>query len=123
MLVVEQGSVSWHLGFDLESNSVSQWVSWEGNSFSVNEPGLSLLGCAWVESHVMLVSVSISPDLEADASIVSEVLAVTWEEGKSLVVLVGPLSDDSDLSWSVLETSLVRDGVVSLGPGSNRSGS
>ena len=123
VLVVEQGSVGWHLGFDLESDTVSEWISWERNTLLVNEPSVSLSGIAWVEGNMVFVSVFRFLDLQADASIVSEVLSFTWEVRESLVVFVGPLSDDSGESWSVLVVSLVRDGVVSLAPGSDRSGS
>lgn len=123
VLVVEQGSVGWHLGFDLESDTISEWISWERNTLLVDEPSVSLSGIAWVEGNMAFVSVGRSPDLQADASIVSEVLSLTWEVRESLVVFVGPLSDDSGESWSVLVVSLVRDGVVSLAPGSDRSGS
>ena len=54
VLVPEDGSVSRHSSLDLESNSVSEWVSWEVNSLSVK---IELL-CIVVLSTVTILKVS-----------------------------------------------------------------
>ena len=69
------------------------------------------------------VGVAVSVDLEAHTSVVSQVSSASWEVGESLVVLVGPWSDDSGVSNSVGVSVLVGDSIVSSLPASDGSGS
>jgi len=75
------------------------------------------------EGNVSLVGVASTLNIEALTSVVSQVSSASWEEGESLVVLVGPWSQDSNLSHSIGVTVSVRDGVVSSLPASDGSGS
>lgn len=99
-------------GLDLESESISEWVSVEGNSLGVNSPSLVVAVVAWVELDLSSVTVSSVPDVEAESSVVSEVSSLSLPEGDLLVDLSVVLSDDNWLSWGVLVALLVGNDVV-----------
>jgi len=75
------------------------------------------------EGNVSLVGVASTLNIEALTSVVSQVSSASWEVGGSLVVLVGPWSQDSVLSDSIGVSISVGDGVVSLCVSSDGSGS
>jgi len=57
VLMPEEGSASAHLGSDLESNAVTPWLSWVGDSSLVNVPGLVKTIVAVPEDNVSVVGV------------------------------------------------------------------
>ena len=67
VLVVEEGSSAWHLGLDLESDTILEWVSWEVWLLLVNVPGLVETVVAVPEDHVHVVSVFGSWNIEASS--------------------------------------------------------
>lgn len=114
MLGDDQGSVGWHGRLDLESKSVSQWVSWEVNTLLVEVPSLVCTVVASPEDSVSVVVVVTSMDIEAESGNISDVSSASWPEGGSLVSLGSPLSDDSSATNVELRAVLVREGEVSL---------
>lgn len=65
MLEVFKSSLGWHSCLDLESDSVSKWISWESWSSCVKVPSHSHPGSASVESNVIHVSVVVTIDSKA----------------------------------------------------------
>jgi len=99
VLVPEDGSVSRHSSLDLESNSVSEWISWEVNSLSVKIELLLI---------VVLSAVSISK--------VSS-LGISSEDPKALSVWS---SDGSNQVADLVESELlVRSGGSRVAISSN----
>jgi len=84
VLVPDDGSVSAHSGFDLESNSAFEWISWEVNSSSVEREGLSHIVEASVPMDISVLSVG-SLNLQTLTTWVSDVVGSSWEVGGSLV--------------------------------------
>jgi len=99
MLSPDNSSVSAQSGLDLESNTVSEWVSWEVNSSSVKRPGLTHMVLAGVVVNVSSFSVG-SLDLHTLSTWVSNVSGSSWEEGGSVHGLVDVSSDDGVVSES-----------------------
>jgi hypothetical protein len=96
VLVPEEGSSASHHGSDLESDSVSEWVSlWNLDSSGVDSPSLSGVVLVPVPVNVVVVVVSEGSASNNDVTPVLNVLG-TVEEG-SLVDRVSPWSGD-DLS-------------------------
>lgn len=96
-----EGSSVLHSGSDLESDSISEWVSWEDNSLLGKGPGLVSTIVAWVEDNMSVVYIFTSMDIETSSGVVSNVSVLTSPEGDLLVWLVDPLSESSINSWSM----------------------
>ena len=79
VLVPEESSLAWHDSLDLESNTVSKWVSWVVNSSSVNGPSLVLTVMAFEPDGVSVVRVVCSVDIKAETGSVSDVSVMSWE--------------------------------------------
>jgi hypothetical protein len=60
VLVPEESSLAWHDGLDLESNTVSKWVSWMVSGFLVNDPGLVGTVVALVPVDMSVLGVGLS---------------------------------------------------------------
>lgn len=117
-----KGSVSSHLGFDLEFDSILKWELWIGDSLGVYFPSLSSVVLVPPEGHDLMVSVlpgvwsqdEVAPILDVMTLVVESLLILgllpwssngvaTWSEGLGSV-----LSSDNEVS------SLVRsDGLGS----------
>lgn len=123
----EECSSSLHCGFDLESNSVSEWESWELDTLSINIPSLMFSVRADVEDKIVVHKVSTSAStrlsFEALTGSVSDVSTSSSPEGDLLVWLVSPGSDDSVVVWSVLLTVSVGERVLSSVELTDRVGS
>lgn len=65
VFVPSSSSVSTQSSLDLESDSISEWVSWEMNSSSVEGPGLVGTIVASPENNVSKVVISVSMDIKA----------------------------------------------------------
>ena len=90
------------------------------NILGVKEPSLVETVVARPEDDVVVVVVSVSVNVEAVSSTVSEVSSASWEEGESLSGITWDvLSDDNSSVQSQELTSLVGDGVVSSGESSD----
>jgi len=116
VFMVEEGLSSLHHRSDLELDSISQWVSWEVNSLSVNEPLLRCVVPAWVELSVFIDAVTSTSSSEANAGMVDN---SSSSEGNLLEWFVSPWSNVGIVSWSMLVSISVRDGIVSLLPPSD----
>lgn len=92
------------------------FVLWEG---SYDDPCLVETIVAVPESQVLVVLVLTSPDIEAFATVVSEISSGSSKEADSLIVMVGELSNDSCLSNSETLSNLVGNDMSSLGKSSN----
>lgn len=103
-------------GSDLELDSVSQWVSWNSESFGVDEPTLMSTITTVVIDNMVMVVVSSSIRSKAEASWVSNVSSLSFPDSSFLELLTSPLSDDNSLLGTELLTSLVGQSKVSLGP-------
>jgi len=112
--IVVKDSVSWEDSLDEESCAVSDWVSWGVEATSADIPDLVLSVMAVVPGGWLVLSEFSSPDIEALASLVSEVSSRPLEEAESLIVLGSPSSDDGWSSDLVSSSVLVGDGEVSL---------
>ena len=123
VFVPEECSVSSHSRFDLEFDSVSQWISSVVKWSSVKEPSLVSSIVADVVDHLFVISVSSMENIEAVSSWVSEILSSSWEVRDLLVVFISPWSDDDLLLDSELSSVVVGKSIVSLGPGSDGLGS
>lgn len=123
VLVSEQGSLVLHLGFDLELNSVLEWVLlWKLDTDGVNSPSLG--GVVLVPPPDNWVVVVVSPVLGGDDDVTPVLDVLGGVEEGSLVDTVSPWSsDDGSLSNESLGSDLSRDGVVSQFLGSDGSGS
>jgi len=80
VLVVSDSSSVSHERFDLEFDSISQWVSWEVNSSSIKEPSLTNLIVAIIPVGKSVVAVAISLGTETSSTWVSDVSVVSWVE-------------------------------------------
>lgn len=127
MLVIEESSSTFHSRLDLESDSISQWVSWELDTFSVELPTLMITILANIEHNVVAVIVSISAsnvsDFHAFLTSVSDVLSFSIPEGDSLIWLISPVSDGSFHTRSVLSMVSVGKSHVSSVELTDRVGS
>lgn len=85
VLVPEEGSVSWHSGFNLELNTVGEWVSWVSVSNSINVPGLVETIMAIPEDNVSMVMVVSTMYIKALVGNVSNVSSWSTEESHLLV--------------------------------------
>ena len=124
MLVIEQSSSALKLSLDLESLSISDWVSWEVSSSGVNGPSLVGSVVAGPPGDVSVLSITLSMNIKAKSWDVSDVSGVSTVEGRHLSVISSLVVSDNG-SDSNLETlaSLVGDGPVSLEVWSDGSGS
>jgi anti-sigma-K factor RskA len=109
--MVEKCSVSFHLRFDLESYTISQWISWEVNSSSVSEPILAVAVFAHPESDVVLVGVSSISWHQTEISMVDNSLS---SEENLLIWLVSPWSDVNIVVLSMFVVDLIGECIVSL---------
>lgn len=120
----EEGSSASHLGLDLESSSISDWVSWIRDSSGVDGPALVGMVVASPEDDMSVLRVRPSVDVEALSWDISDVSGTSTVVSNHLVVVTsGVLSDNSGDSDSESITSLVGDGIVSLLVSSDGSGS
>jgi hypothetical protein len=87
VLMVEQGSSALHLGLDLESLSISDWVSWEGSRSGVDGPSLVGVVVASPPGNVSVVRVASSVNIKALSWDVSDVSSVSSVEGSHLSVV------------------------------------
>lgn len=105
MLVVEKSSSCLHGRFDLESYSISKWVSWELDSLSIEQPTLMISIFTNIELKVVAIEVSISAsslhDFQTLLTSVSDVSSLSVPESDSLVYFISPVSDGSWLARSV----------------------
>ena len=111
VFMVEKCSVSFHLRFDLESYTISQWISWEVNSSSVSEPILAVAVFAHPESDVVLVGVSSVSWHQTKVGMVDNSLS---SEENLLVNLVSPWSDVNIVVLSMFVVDLIGECIVSL---------
>jgi len=123
VLVPEQSLSSSHLGSELESDTVTEWLFWVLDASLINEPGLVLTVMAVPEDNMSVVSVRSTMNVKTFLSVVSDVSVSTVVPSDSLEVLVGVLSDSGSDSNSELVTSLVGDDVASSSPSSDSLGS
>lgn len=65
MFVPSDSSVSSHLRFDLESKSISKWISWEVNTFLIDVPGLVQSIVALPVDNMSVVAVVVSMNIKA----------------------------------------------------------
>jgi len=119
----EEGSVSWHQRFDLESSTIWKWLSWIDHSSSVKYPTLVGTVMAVPEDDVSVVMVVTTMDIQALSSVVSDVSESSSIESRVLVDLSNPWSDDGSNSDSVALSLLVRDGKLSSSSRSDSSSS
>ena len=75
----EESSVSSHSRFDLEFDSISQWISSVVKWFSVKVPSLISSIVANVVDDLFVISVSSMENIKAVSSWVSEILSATSE--------------------------------------------
>ena len=123
-----QSSVVSHLGSELEWSSIWEgWVNVGDNNLEVGslDDSPALVGTVVAVppddvSHVMVVS---TVDIQALATVVSDVSSGSTIDSDSLLDLSSPLSDDSWSSDVESLASLVGDTEVSLEVGSDGSGS
>jgi len=123
VLMSEQGSLGFHLGSNLELNSILEWVySWKSDSLGINSPSLG--GVVLVPPPDNWVVVAVSPGLGSDDDVTPVLDVLGRVEEGSLVDTVFPWSsDDGSLSDESFGSDLSRDGVVSKFLGSDGSGS
>ena len=119
----EESSVSSHSRFDLEFDSISQWISSVVKWSSVKEPSLISTIVADVVDDLFVISVSSSVNIKAVSSWRSKILSASWEVGNLLVVFISPWSDDDLLLDSELSSIVVGKSIVSSGEGSDGFGS
>jgi len=123
VLSVDEGSLGFHLGSDLESHLVTKWLFWVGESSLVNVPSLVETVVAVPEDNVSVVVVVSTVNVQTFSTVVSNVSSGSTVPGESLVDLGSPWSDSSSNSDLVTLSLLVGNGVVSSGEGSDSSGS
>lgn len=116
-------SVCGHSRFDLEFDSASEWIFWEVNSLSVDNPTLRRIASASPPHYLFSVGVFSTIKIKAMSWDVSDVLACTTIVGRSLISFSDPLSNNSLLGSQESLTSLVGNGKVSSGGWSNSSSS
>lgn len=103
----EEGSVGLHLGFDLELNSVSKWISWVSPSELIDLPSLVGSVMAVVEDNVTSVGVRTTVDIKALSSDHLNCSSRFVDPSHSLVNFVFELSADSSNVNPVFLSSLV----------------
>lgn len=84
----------------MESDSISEWVSWEVDALLVDCPSLSGMVCAIIPSDELVVGVLVVLNSEASATWVSDI-SVSSSEVRSLLIHtvgVGSPSLDDGLS-------------------------
>lgn len=113
MLSPDKHSVSSHSGSDLELNIIV--VKWGSRSLTslIDDPTLVGTVVAVPEDNVSVVVVSVSMDIEALSSVVSEVSSRSIVPSDSISVVSLELSHDSSDSNSELVSSLVGKSIVS----------
>lgn len=112
VLSIDNSSVVSHSRSNLELLTATEWVSWEVNALSGDEPSLVGTVVASPEDNVSVVVVVTSMDIKAVTTRVSEVSVGTTEVVESLssiVVLILSHYNSSVVSHEL--TSLVRDGI------------
>ena len=123
MLMPSNSSFLWKSGFDLESNSVLQWVSWEVWLSLVNVPLLVLSIVARPEDNVHVVSVLRSVDIKASSRDISDVSESSWVESELLGSKTGVSLRSSRNVSSETSVELMTKNVGSLVVLSDSSGS
>lgn len=125
--VNEDRSSLGHSRSDLELHTVGDWRSLVfNNNLEVNsDEGPALVGSvvAVPEDDASILSVATTVDIEALATVVSDVSLGTSVDSDSLVDLVSPLSDDSRVSDVELLAGSVGDGEFLVRSSSDGSGS
>lgn len=84
MLSVEECSLGWHSSLDLESDSVSQWVSWVLNTLLIEVPLLVSFSVAISVRSVSEVRVVSTMNLKTGLRDISDG-SVSWVVSMSLV--------------------------------------
>jgi len=108
VLVPEEGSSASQLSLDLESSSVSDWVSWEVSSSGVDLPSLVGSVVASPEDNMSVLRVRSTMDVKALAWDVSDVSVASTVVGNHLVVVsFAVLSDDGSNTNSESVSTLV----------------
>ena len=118
-----EGSLVSSLVLDLESNSVTEWLSSVLGTSLIEEPSLVETVVAVPEDDVSVVSVGSTMDIKALSSVVLDVSVGTVVPSDLLSSQSSVWLDVGSNSNSELVSSLVGDGIVSLGPGSDGVGS
>ena len=114
VLVDRQGSVVTHLGSDLESDSVVEWLSSPVDVLLIDVPALVETVVAVPEDNMSVVSVGSTVNIEAFATVVSDVSSLSRVPLDSLGVVTSPWSDGGSNSDSEALTLLVSNDHVSL---------
>lgn len=111
------------VGLKLEFDSISEWVSSNLETFSVDEPALVGTISTGIVDNVVMVVVLSTVSSKAEASWVSDVLLVSWPDSSALELLVSPLSDDNSNLWTEFLSLLVGKSSGSVSECSDRSSS
>lgn len=119
VLVPEESSEVSHSRFNLESNSIGEWLSWVSESSLVNDPSLIESVMAVPVDNMSVVNVSSSMYIKAHLSVESNVLQVLVQPLDSLGNLSSVWSNDYHDSSSQTVSGSSRESVVSSSPGSD----
>lgn len=124
MFIPEESSEIGHSRFDLESDAISQWLSWVGVTGLINIPGLVKTIMARPVDDMSVVGVGITVNIEAHlAGAKSNILSVGISPQDLLSVLSLVLSYNNHDTTGQSASISSRESVASSGPGSNGLGS
>lgn len=100
VLAPEQCSVCAHLRLDLEPNSIPEWISWNMDSLSVDDPSLGWMVSTNPPGDSMVISVLPTMSGQIEVTEILDLLLSVIEG--SLILVVLPWSDHSVASFGVV---------------------
>lgn len=110
----DESSSGLHLGFDLEENSISEWVLVVLDSLSVEVPGLVQSIVAVPEDDMSVVGVLATVNIKALSAVVSDVSSWSSVEDSSLVWFLLPWSHGGSNIDLVFLTLLIGENKLSV---------
>lgn len=118
VFVPEKSSIRGHSCFDLELDTIPQWISWNVVWFLIKVPSLvSTIMASPVDNPSVIVVVA-TVNIKAVSGWISEVSYATWVVGDLLVVF-SVWSNNQILTNAELLSVSWGNGIASLGPGSD----